>query len=365
MVEAEFAFLGGSQTFVGVLLTIFLLCIFHDSNNFIDTILETIETKITFEISELSKQNSIQGINTSSGYKLLNHFLREQGNEQIKELQAEGAALLANISAKRNALQFDYANAQPDIINRFEKIKSSQEQTWAPLYCFIYCINLFICDEILRFTSGLWTDIVLSIVSLLTVYSVFYWITLWLRFYYKHIKKKEVKKSSKVSIKSAIFSFSKFCIFYFVPVFCLLFGVAFYLPSYFLYAQLICILIPIAYWGISKFKVNDNQSTHLFMFGHTIALLVVNVFFCSIVFFLYAIFPYLPSIPFNLGIFKLAIFGFTLVNGLILPFCMPLWSYKELETEMKTMLMESNNKARKIENEIQKDLENFAKKIPA
>lgn len=71
-------FLGYSQTFIGVLASLLVLCIVLDKSNFIFNILNNIKEQIKNEIAELDRDtgfNNIDDISSGFGYTYLEEYI--------------------------------------------------------------------------------------------------------------------------------------------------------------------------------------------------------------------------------------------------------------------------------------------------
>lgn len=83
--------LGSSQTFLGTLTTLIILCIFANENNFIYKILDNVVGNFQEEIEKLRVNTNFENVINSSDYKLLTRVV---GNEKEDEaLKKEGTKL--------------------------------------------------------------------------------------------------------------------------------------------------------------------------------------------------------------------------------------------------------------------------------
>lgn len=76
------SFLGSSQTFVGILATLIILCIGRNDNNFIYEVLKDIKSQIVEYTKRIKPTISLDSVKESSDYKSI--FLFTQ-NEKYKE----------------------------------------------------------------------------------------------------------------------------------------------------------------------------------------------------------------------------------------------------------------------------------------
>lgn len=98
-------FLGDSQTFLGTIATLTILCVFSEKNsgNFIISVLDGIKERIKVQIAQL-KTNTDMSLPKS--YDLLQYFLGRSNIES--DLNNEGLKLLRDISAKQTELKTQY-----------------------------------------------------------------------------------------------------------------------------------------------------------------------------------------------------------------------------------------------------------------
>ena len=144
----ESIFLGDSQTFLGTIATLTILCVFseQDSSNFIVSVLKGIRERIEKQIRQLKENTSME---LPDSIQLLQYFL---GNANVEsELNNKGVQILREISVKENELKVQYTmNVEFKKDELFEQIKKSEEQFLAPLYSFLFCLVIFVFDELLR-----------------------------------------------------------------------------------------------------------------------------------------------------------------------------------------------------------------------
>lgn len=194
-------FLGGSQTLMGVLASLIVLCVLIDKSNFIHAILEEISKRIKEEISNLDTAtgfDEIENVSGESDYKLLIRHIRELQQKQddgtISEAEKIALSKAARMEIKLNT-KFSSLKSIPS--NAFLKpaqdlldnIVNSKVQVIAPCYALLSCLVIFLCDEIIVGFSST-TDIIITFLSLFFVYSLCFWILVWIIFL-KNIKIEE------------------------------------------------------------------------------------------------------------------------------------------------------------------------------
>lgn len=124
----ESIFLGDSQTFLGTIATLTILCVFseQDSSNFIVSVLKGIRERIEKQIRQLKENTSME---LPDSIQLLQYFL---GNANVEsELNNKGVQILREISVKENELKAQYTmNVEFKKDELFEQIKSRRSNSW-------------------------------------------------------------------------------------------------------------------------------------------------------------------------------------------------------------------------------------------
>lgn len=366
--------LGNSQTLLGTLATLTILCVLHNDSNFIYKILEEIKKKFEDEIQSLRTNTKIEKITGRTDYKLLRQVINNESLEN-SELKAEASALMARISAAKQQLQFQYVPVEGSGDSLIEQIHSSKEQILAPLYTFCYCLVIFIFDELLRIPSIGHIDFLCSVLTIFCTISIFFWILIWSRFLISHIPLEynlslKTEKQSGQNIKNAlshsIIKKSSICILIFMLGIWITHQLL--LPHRYLYGVIGSFMIPVAYIGFKKIFVHKNEKeyTHLLTLGHLLGFILLATLFCTI-FFLYI--DIMDSYhhwlnPFQTDLFKIINFCIILLNGLILPFFMPYLCYYIIYKRTQKDVKDSKTEAETIESDLIKALEEFSRKVP-
>ena len=367
MVCENFIFLGASQTFIGVLLTIFLLCIFHEnSNNFIEKMLQAIKNNICSKIESLKNQNSLHEIKDIPEYKQLTTFLQSTPlDDKQKKLHEEGSKISTFYLTEKSKLLTKYAPLQVEFNNLNQIIDNAKEQVWAPLFCFLYCVLLFVFDEFLRYTSTWFVNYLISVIVVFTLYSFIFWLIVWGHFYLKNIYKMKISMrdspSHRKSVSRSFLSYSlNILLFYAIVIF--IFSEV--LPPLNSFSFIIVLgLAPFLYFTINKYKSTMDNCTELFVFGHFGVLFFLSISFCAILFFYDTYIGKIEFYPYNDALSKFAIFAFALINGLIFPFLMPFLAYKAIENKIRKDIVKASLIAEQAKNEIMDQLRSFVKQI--
>lgn len=311
--EDIFELLGNSQTFLGTLATLAILCIFHNDNNFIYKILEAVRTDFQEEINKLRTHIRFENIMKTAEYKLLMFFVNDARSDFNKK--QEGTKLLTEIARVQQELQFKYGvPLETEGDTQFERIKTAKEQVIAPLYTFGLCVLIFIFDELLRMPQIKCNDFLCSILVAFIAISFFYWVWIWRRFmvvFYFPIQpvqkdKRPEKTGGNMSIKQNMTYLSALrdfiLIFFASIIICfLLFGIA----------------------SLTDFELPLYQS-HLF---------------------------------------KISIFSAIILNGFLLPFSMPYICYRSIYRKAQKEVAASQTEIAEEENKLKEQIKSFCEKI--
>lgn len=203
------SFLGSSQTFVGILATLVILCISRNDNNFIYEVLKDIKSQIVEYTKKIKPTITLDSVKVTSEYKSIFLFTQnEKYRETNKDLYDECSKAIGNIDLARFELQSKITNWDNNVINFAAAIENRKEQQKGPMFAFAYSIVVFIFDELLRCQYVTYNDELLCILSLFTLYVSLYWIIKWLTFMLKDDY--ATTKSSDGESKSRFKLFRKF-----------------------------------------------------------------------------------------------------------------------------------------------------------
>lgn len=173
MIQNSAIFLGKSQTFVGVLATVIVMCVLAGENNFIYKILYLIKAQMADNLKNVSSEINFIKLNNNSDFKLLKVLMSGKGN--LSESQkAEGGKILNNISLWKSDFQVE--NAKPQMYGE------DREISLAPLYTFLFVLVLFLYDELLRSSLIPFNDFLVSSLSFFTLFSSVYWAGKWMTY---------------------------------------------------------------------------------------------------------------------------------------------------------------------------------------
>lgn len=368
--------LGDSQTFLGTLATLTILCVLHNESNFIYRILKNVKENFQNEINSLRINTNFENVTKSAEYKLLSLYL----NNPVSEpgLKEEGAKLMSKISDAKLLLQIRYATVEDKGDALIEEIYNSEEQVLAPLYSFGYCLIIFVFDELLRVAPVGHNDFLCSTLVVFCLFSIAFWVFIWGKFMEKYLLvqhggRQKMKGKNCTGGKKRIKVLNSYLCktgFAFGIMVAGLFLTNIFLPvRFYSYGLAGSMLLPIACIGIVKLfaKGNKKMYTHLFALGHLGGFVLLAVFFCLILFLYmeYAGDGECWLRPFQVHYFKMAIFAAILLNGLFLPFFMPYICYYEIYQRAQKSVKNSEAEAHDITSGLLAELRLFCEKIQA
>lgn len=375
-------FLGHSQTFIGVLTSLIVLCIL-DSGNFIHGILEKIGERITTEIKQLDRTLDLKGrIEKEPAYKLFSRFIKNpnESNKQPEEIEKLlGEALELDMDLNASFSKFK-SGSTPKFIKpaslMVEKIKESREQLIAPLYVLLYCMVVFICDEIIA-VGWLPDSLVVTTLTVFTFFSFVFWVTLWYMFYYdiknepqgteKQIKKKTrlelwiCKHAGWINVLFLILLLCTFFIFLFVwtDTITYWYSLAFIVALFLLFVAVI---------AVCRVRSHDLFGHYLYEFSlrHFGGILALSFLFGCVFWGWGNYYPEVEIYYWTYNDFtkiKVFIITFIIVNGLIAPFVIPYEGFLRIfrEVQMRAQHEEAEFE-RKVEENNEK-LKEFCEKI--
>ena len=308
--EEIFELLGSSQTFLGTLATLAILCIFHNDNNFIYKILEAVRTDFQDEINKLRSHIRFENIMKTAEYKLLIFFVNNPHSDLNKK--QEGTKLLTEIASVQQQLQFKYGvPLETTGDTKFEKIKSAKEQVIAPLYTFGLCLLIFIFDELLRMPQIGCNDFLCSTLIVFISLSVIYWIWMWEKFWVvSYFSVQKDKKSEDMNEKNST-------------------------------------------------KRNMTYLSALRDFGF---ILVTSIIICSLLFGAVSITNF-ELLPYQDHLFKISIFSVIILNGFLLPFLMPYICYRSIYKKVQKEVAISQTEIAEQEDKLKEQIESFCESI--
>ena len=133
--------LGASQTFVGILATLVILCIARNANNFIFEVLSDIKKEIVNYTRKLKPTISLDFIKNSSDYKSIFLFTEnEKRKENNKVLYEKCKTAIMQIDILKFVLQVKLTDWDKSIIDFADAIENKKEQQKGPMFAFAFCL---------------------------------------------------------------------------------------------------------------------------------------------------------------------------------------------------------------------------------
>lgn len=377
--QETISLLGGSQTFLGIIATLTILCIFHNDGNFITKMLSLVYDRIKKEIGELSKKVKVAQ-SDSTEWKLLMLFL---SNDKQDELHEEGARVMRDINSRIDEKSIEYMGLEVTNKPFLDHVSTCPEHIMAPFYSFLYCLLVFIYDEVLR--SGIpGKDWILSSLAIFTFFSFVLWTLVWTHFFrsnsvgYQHIQRPKkicdfLKKCS--SFVGELGNIGASGVRIMVCVFFLLLAlgvIGFFtgLSEWGAKAVLVmALLLPGLFIGFAKYLAKEGKPeyTHVVIASHIFIAWVVSMVFAFLIHGTVDYFPHLEGCLFeydSLMLLKFFILFFALMNGIIFPFLFPYISYMALYGDVKRKVALAKEDVAKMYEENNQKLKEFCEKIP-
>lgn len=377
--QETISLLGGSQTFLGIIATLTILCILHNDGNFITKMLSLVYDRIKKEIGELSKKVKVAQ-SDSTEWKLLMLFL---SNDKQDELHEEGARVMRDINSRIDEKSIEYMGLEVTNKPFLDHVSTCSEHIMAPFYSFLYCLLVFIYDEVLR--SGIpGKDWILSSLAIFTFFSFVLWTLVWTHFFrsnsvgYQHIQRPKkicdfLKKCS--SFVGELGNIGASGVRIMVCVFFLLLAlgvIGFFtgLSEWGAKAVLVmALLLPGLFIGFAKYLAKEGKPeyTHVVIASHIFIAWVVSMVFAFLIHGTVDYFPHLEGCLFeydSLMLLKFFILFFALMNGIIFPFLFPYISYMALYGDVKRKVALAKEDVAKMHEENNQKLKEFCEKIP-
>lgn len=328
-------FLGRGQTFYGVLSTIIVLCIFRNSDgNFISKILEQIKKRLQVKVSELKVHIDDKNLTNKLGEKLATET--DEGKlARYGELMTKVSMVHSDLSIYKMMSFFSHYK------DKYERIMQSDEIVRAPLYTFIFSIMVFLFDEYFRGSFFPFKEMVFTTLSFLTLFSVIYWSVIWINFIYRAIGDKR-KENEEISSEKRNLALVVIALLYIMCV------PSFMILELYLLGEQYTNAAKVLFWlsavvpgvGAGKYflskhpKSNNGFYQSLLFHIMGILFLAVYVSLCLHLAINYVNSSFGKILLSDDGneLLKMAVFCFTLGNGLFMPFFCPLgcsyWIYR-------------------------------------
>lgn len=341
--------LGNSQTFIGVLTTIVVLCVVTSSGNFLYDILTGIADPAIDKINKFSEElkthsTSLKENEIHKKFLVLLNKIKDN-KTYTNDLQhiANQYRVLYDININEFTNRFNGTFLVP-LETRIKRIKQSKEQTFAPLFVFGYCIFVFICDEIASWFPS-WHSHILSIVAIFTILSVLFLSGIWYKFHSEfHIGSDPFNVPTKIDAPVKI-NFHNILLLFFIrallpylTILAFIWAVNSYVihvPMVFVRLSIVFgIIVPLVVLGRHHLKIRTSLGdySHSFLLWHFTLILALSITY-ALVLFLPLDFLATARIPYSAKQWEIqgAITVFVILFGIILPFGLPYRCYKGIE----------------------------------
>ena len=387
-------FLGNSQTFLGVLATIIILFIISNNSNLIREILKEVKEKIAKSVENLQVNTDLSNITNTSEYKLISWF--QKAGDGDEKLLDEASKWTAIVNSKRQELQSKYMDVElkdPEIL---KKIEESKEQSLAPLFSFIFCLILFVFDELLKAYSIKCNDFLLTFLSLYIVVSYVFWIMVWMNFifYMRHDIRKIKNTHIRVSWIESIIRYGQLFrewylnrhifnkmgkpregVLMFLRSFLIIVLVGLLLVMHRMLIPINTILIvafgiviPIAIIGVIRLwaYVCENKFTFVFLCGHVLTIGAISFLLALVFIFGSEWLDIYDNIilQYSKPWMKVTAFTFVGLNGIVLPLLLPYYCYNQYYHMAEKKVKDSKKDEEKEVDELMSGIKEFAAKLP-
>ncbi len=366
--SSHFSLLDGSQTLLGVLATIVILCVILNANNPIHSILSSVREKISTTITDIAKE-VVDQIRDDVRYLLLR--IREKGDEPEDGEVKKGLPiiLINEIQPIENRCNTEFDKIKGKYLNHCEYISETEEQTSAPIYTFLFCLIVFICEELLYYPNIIGKDQLMTFLLSFVLLSCVLWTSLWGFFIGRtRLKTDREKKTSPIVPMNWTRWLYKAgtCIGLFLVLYVLFiwayshFNISLLIDAFPIIAIGLIIISSVPFWGLRglrRFNIKHNNYSKTFIFSHFSNITLLSIIYAFIVYFLSSMMKEIPLFINSptwaediRGTLKFIIIMFVIINGLVLPFCMVLFRYNHcIRIAYKDVSYHKNNFQREID----------------
>ena len=372
MIQASIIFLGGSQTFVGVLATVIVMCVLAGENNFIYKILSLIKAQMADSLKNVSSDIYFSKLSNNSDYKLLKLLMSGNRTDISGQQKAEGGTLLSRISLWKSTFQVE--NVKPQLQGE------DREISLAPLYTFLFVLVVFLFDELLRSSMIPCNDFMVSCLSFFTLFSYVYWGGKWATYVIDIFRNNgnrtyNLLSDGQFSRIMQVVHFTAFKndwvrisyeILWFMFV-AMLLAITHVNGAILTVVLTVCgVVFPFVIEGFyhlhpAEKKESDLDKGYRTTVNHFGRFLFMSILVAIVYFLMDSYIPIFKGmlIPYN-GLHWLKIFtvGFVILNGLVAPSVLPFHSYRLLSRQVI-------KKPQKMQERVDKEIESLLKEVKA
>lgn len=369
-------FLGDSQTFYGVLLTLIVLFQYLDEkSNFIFDIIKNTKDELGQSMKQHNLRRMYSQFKSSEEYLSLNKLLiqysgKERKTEADEETFSKCNNLLMEISDSELSKGIEEVPQVKELDRILVKTESFTEQFRAPLYTLIYAIIVFVFDELAHFSNEHSPELLLSL-GLYTLFSFLCWAVLWTMYLYNCRRIKREEENSDGNIHLDLKPFEKFMrkmnpwityiailtleILIVISTLCVCNRLDVSNPATLIFTILTSSVLP-SIIGIYRtiYHSDIGNYRHVLIIGHCFGLFVLSIVIVIFISWLAptVLEPIRNHVRPSILIVKGLVFAFTIINGLIFSFVFPYFAYKRIYKSIE-------KKAINLENDVKSTLESF------
>ncbi len=360
--------LDGSQTFLGTLLTLNVLCIFANrSNNFILKLLSNLIKAFKSELKNLKKliEADVEKIKNSEDFKTVEKISASQGGYPPK-IVTEATLLSYKYSLGSETSQIALTKGYVQL----NQIKHSQEQFRAPLFTLLYGLTIFVIDEVCRFTNDECLYKAYLFCSwIITVLAILYWLIIWIVFVVSSYPLPQRKKGSFWSyvdytchsVDSAFVQLVIFAtIYYFVLKFLLFATSIMWVNTLLILVAALLPLLILGIWRESECSVIGRYS-YMHVCGHFVTFLIYAIILTVITYNSFNFCLQSSTIFTDVPLLRLFVVGFVLLNGLLLPFILPYGKHRDSYLTASHELEAEHAKVIKAKRDFEADFASLCK----
>lgn len=368
--------LDNSQTFIGVLATVVILCVVTGSGNFLHTILKSIvepsKQKIDNFQSELNRLP--QSLRERPIYTRLSKLQSEISNSEIYTDRLKNVAnqhrVMCDVSIDVLTNKFNGTILVP-FDNLVSGIHNSKEQTFGPLYVFGYCIIVFLCDEFASWQMFS-LPIILSFLAIFTLLSILFLSGMWYKFNSEFCASSRSTTTippqdttpPKFRVTKSVYTFYEKVLFPFIILIAILYLVETNGLHIHVYGVRILVLAsivtPFCILGHKHIFIRKSlgKHSHSFLLGHfclicTLSMIYTLMLILPFDFLLSAKVPYSD----RLWEIQATVIVFTILFGLILPFWIPYHCHLYIDRKVDSHFNKSKEVMSKEINNIEFSIE--------
>ncbi|MBD5252520.1 MAG: hypothetical protein HDS49_05775 [Bacteroides sp.] len=357
MIVCNIEFLGGSQTFLGVLIALLVIMPYQKSGNPFYDLLTKIKEDIKGEISRAFSGETFSRLENSDSYKKITKAQNGEG-----ELAVDCRNFLALIRFKVTGGSLSFYSEQ--YVKKLDNMFALKEVYLSPFYMFLFCLVVFAVDEILR--VGWTVDYVIGFVLWFISMTFAFWIMIWAMYgldLWRLISEKEcgrLLKNEKYLDREFCFSILYFIVTYMVWLISIgNVGFIFF----------ICVMALVLTKGFMSFRYLYNHYSigYRYVINHFGFIGLASLFFALIyeavshefTEFPYQIVTYTSDKP-DLETVKMLMFVTVLLIGLILPFGFPYFSMWLIKKNALGKAEKVKKDADLLISELQSEVDGFA-----